>query len=58
MERTGEFALEYSKAKFGKSMRTWLPGIMSSLFGQAGWEKHYSFIFPAVDLETVLIAVK
>jgi len=58
MDRTGEFALEYSKAKFGKSIRSWLPRIMSSLFGQAGWEKHYAFIFPAVDLETVLIAVK
>ena len=58
MERTGKFALEYSKVKFGKSMRSWFPRIMIGLFGQASWEKHYAFIFPAVDMETVLKAVK
>ena len=57
-DRTGEFSLEYSKAKFGKSMNSWLPRVMTGLFGQSRWEKHYAFMFPAIDLETVLGIVK
>ena len=56
--RTGVFALEYSRVKFGKSVRAWYPRLICRLFGQGLWEKHYAFRFPATDLHTVLTVVK
>lgn len=58
VERSGEFELVYSKAKFGKSLRSLIPKSMIKMFGQEKWEKHYAFVYPASDIESVLRVVK
>ena len=57
-ERTGTFEVEYSRVKFGKSLRCLIPKLIVRLRGQERWEKHYAFSYPAQDLETRLRIVK
>jgi len=40
------------------SLRTIIPKLMIKLFGISSWEKHYSFIFRAKNIKTILMISK
>ncbi len=55
---TGEFKILESRIEFNSSFRSIIPRLLSKLFGQESYEKHYAFIFPARNIHTRLQVVK
>jgi SAM-dependent methyltransferase len=56
--QTGVFELISTGVSFGKSLRSLIPKLMVKLRGLKHWEKHYAFVYPAMDIETELRVVK
>lgn len=54
----GEFELVKSEIEFNKSIRSLIPRLISKIFGQEAYEKHYAFIFPARNIHTRLRVIK
>ena len=56
--QVGAFELISSRVIFGKALRCLIPKAIIRIFGMKTWEKHYGFVYPAKDIETVLRVVK
>ena len=57
-EQCGAFELISSRVSFGKSLRSLLPRLLIRCFGVSTWERHYAFVYPARNIETVLRVLK
>jgi ubiquinone/menaquinone biosynthesis C-methylase UbiE len=56
--QVGAFELVSSRLTFGRSLRCLIPKAIIRLMGTAKWEKHYAFMYPARNVESVLRVVK
>lgn len=54
----GEFEAIESKIEFNHSFRSLIPRLITALFGQETYEKHYAFMFPARNIHTKLKVIK
>lgn len=54
VHQAGQFHLISSTVSFGKSLRAKMGSLMSRLRGPEKWEKNYAFLYPGMDILTIL----